>query len=72
MSREDCQQQEPQLVSVQVKLLKTPEGGKGKKKKCLFFFFPVRLFIKLSAIDNSVYTILMALYFILVLPGILT
>lgn len=67
MSREDCQQLEPQLVSVQVKLKKTPEGG--KEKKCLFFF-PVNLF-KLSAIDNSVCTILMALYFILVFPGIL-
>lgn len=47
MSQEDCEQQEPQLISVQVKLKKNSEGG---NKKCLFF--PVNLFIKLSAVDN--------------------
>lgn len=54
----------PQLVSVQVKLQKKQSM---LKKKCLF----VDLFNKLPDINNSVCTIVMALYFILVFPGIL-
>lgn len=56
----------PQLVSVQVKLRKNQRMLKKKLSS-----FSVNLFNKLSDIDNSVCTILMALYFILVLTGIL-